>query len=150
MHKSEAIQIAPDKNGPREWIFSFNHAAMFSLEELIDKPGWSLLVDPRDTAKKILYLAWSASETFRYRTNQTLSFKEFLHGEWLPPYLSESWEVFKKCILDLVEITFPEATRIRQLLVAEEIMSLAREQVRQELLESIGTNEFTSQSESSE
>lgn len=126
MQISECIQLAPDKSGPREWIFTFNHAAMIKLEELSGQPAWALLVQEQETFTRMLHLAWAGSESFRISTRQqNLSMQEF-RDAYLPEYLSDEWHVFQDAINDLVNRTFPKAGGTRtqlQTLTATMIMS---------------------------
>lgn len=138
------IKIAPDPKGnEREWMFSLNHCAqtILDLEEISKAPGWTVLVQGEETAKRLVALAWAASGSFRAKKMPELTFEQFKTQGYLPEYLSDEWLEFQDAINNLVKETFPKAagTRIQvQTLTAAMIMSSLGNTA-----ELIGTSEST-------
>lgn len=125
MQIRKEIALAPDKSGPRQWFFCFNHAALLALERLSGRPAWAVLVEEQETVTRLVQLAYAASESHRHHTRTEVSFERFQEG-WLPPYLSDEWFAFQDSINALIAETFPRAAGTRmelQTLTAAMMMS---------------------------
>lgn len=148
MQIPESIEIAPDKNGPRDWVFCFNHAAIHTLEKITGQPAWAILVNPSETFTRLVELAWAGTTSFRHNTRQfDLTFEDFRDG-CCPFYLTHEWHVFQDRVTNLVSRTFPRASETRtqlQTLQAAQILSNLGNTASL-----IGTNDSTPPSDSSD
>jgi hypothetical protein len=142
--------LAPDEKGRTRWQFSFSHAAMRELERITNgTPFWATLIDERESATRLIQLAWAATLDFRLKAIRKPEMTSEEFEAFLPDLLSDEWFRFQDFINNLVIENFLRAAEDRiwlQTLRAVQ-MTAALGNVSEQL---IGTTESGPPSNSSE